>query len=126
MNHWPRRVLLAAAFTALAAQFSSPAERSSSWRGRLNDYDSSPMTGSYLLHFKLKDAKDLRSTVWSESIYVPTRRGIYQAPLGRHRALPLHHLSSAYQMKVTVPRGSGWLLGLLKAPAPVARKALIP
>lgn len=104
--------LLGALAALLLACPAGAAERRLRVKGTLHEQDQSPMTGNYLLHFRLDGAEG--RVAWAESVYAPTRKGVYGATLGRHVPLPIHYASADYKLVVKPPRKSGWLVGKIR------------
>jgi len=75
--------------------------------GVLEDGAGKPMTGTFLLSFKISKDKVGRP-VWTEDIFVQAKQGRLQAILGRHSPIPESVFKRAHHFSVKAPAGTGW------------------
>ncbi|MFH1724127.1 MAG: AMIN domain-containing protein [Elusimicrobiota bacterium] len=85
-----------------------PEGRTRRFRGMLLDADGKPKSGTYLLSFALAGSETSAPELWSESVYVKAREGIFTAQLGRHRPLPAGLPAAGRGLRVRPPPGTGW------------------
>ncbi len=81
-------------------------------QGDIADAAGNPLTGTYLLEFKLRQGGKDGAEVWSETQYIRAEKGGYRASLGGIRAIPEDSLDAAY-LSVAAPAASGWHVGEL-------------
>ncbi|MBI4678001.1 MAG: LysM peptidoglycan-binding domain-containing protein [Elusimicrobia bacterium] len=105
---------LAAVSWAPAPQAQAPAAHSFKRSGVVTDAGGQPLTGTFLLDFRLRDPADL-GEVWRESIYVSAVDGVFHAELGRIRPLPPTKSITQDMVEVSAPAESGWAVRPLEA-----------
>ncbi|HAH05091.1 MAG TPA: hypothetical protein DCM05_00975 [Elusimicrobia bacterium] len=109
------KILSAFAVLSLAGSAVSAAPRML-FEGRLNDAQGRPMSGNYLLVFKVFDALSGGFEIWRETQYVPVQRGAFATELGRMAPLPEKVLTDVHRVAVEAPFGLPWkpVLGIAK------------
>ena len=75
-------------------------------QGRLTDAGGKGMTGNYLLNFRVWDSPLGGQEIWSESIYVETRSGLYTVELGKVRPLPAEARKGTIRLGASAPAGT--------------------
>lgn len=122
------RAALLGAFFFLGGALASAASLTKTFRGRLTDATGTPLSGTYLLRFALWDDPQEGAQVWSESIYVAAREGLFTAAMGRVNPLPARVLAGGHRLEAAGPSGTGWQVSALSAPEPetVSRPAAAP
>lgn len=123
--------IMAAGLAALCASAAVPTPRADAAPGRMPaassralthsgivaDAKGAPMTGTFLLDFRLRSS-DGRTELWRETIYVEAVDGVFHAELGLSRPLPLIRNFAHAVVEVSAPTGSGWTVRPLPAPTP--------
>ncbi|MBI5244360.1 MAG: LysM peptidoglycan-binding domain-containing protein [Elusimicrobia bacterium] len=78
------------------------------FEGRLLDVQGRPLSGTYLLDFRVYDKLAGNAVIWLESQYVSVKGGSFMAELGRTNPLPEKVLSAAHRVAVSAPPGLPW------------------
>lgn len=78
------------------------------FEGRLLDNQGRPLSGTYLLDFRVYDTLARNAVIWLESQYVSVKGGSFMAELGRTNPLPEKILSATNRVAVDAPPGLPW------------------
>jgi len=106
----------------LAASFAN-AQEHLEFKGRLKDSAGQPLTGNFLIHFRLAKATRRSRGVWTESRYVKVLAGNFTALLGDKTPIPKSLRTKDYRLTAKVPPGTGWSLEWASSPRWADRSA---
>lgn len=86
------------------------------FKGKLTDSAQQPLTGTFLVTFKLLDAIDNGNGEWEESRYVRAVDGNFSAVLGDKKAIPKRMRTHGYRMKFETLLATGWNISMVEPP----------